>query len=123
MNKNIVLDLMREYGHRRRNLVAMNEDISRLIEIKYDDNEDEFFMDASDELMIYLIWSLDTNIDINFITACVNYGLFYLNINKDILTKEQLEYLESLEVDKKYEDMEKFLDFILEEGKKTYEVN
>ena len=123
MNKNIVLDLMREYGDRRRNLVAMNEDISRLIEIKYDDNEDEFFMNASDELMIYLIWSLDTNIDINFITVCVNYGLFYLNIDKDILTEEQLDYLESLEANNKYEDMEKLLDFILEEGKKTYEID
>lgn len=122
MDKNIVLKLMKEYSNKRRELTSINNDINELIEIRYNNNEDNFFMDIADELIIHLIWSLNTKIDINFVRDCVYLGLFYLDRDAEILTQKQEDYLDTLEPHRKDEDMEKLLDFILEGGKE-YENN
>ena len=122
MDKNIILKLMKEYSNKRRELVSINDDINELIEIRYNNNEDNFFMDIADELIIHLIWSLNTKIDINFVRDCVYLGLFYLDRDVEILTQKQADYLDTLEPHRKDEDTEKLLDFILEGGKE-YENN
>lgn len=117
MNKDIVLKLMMEYWDKRSTYIFYKESASEYISINYENDVEEEFIDAADELMINLIWSLDTNIKRRFIEVCLNVGMFFNDIDINVLTDEQIKKIE------KMEEAYELLDFILEEGKKTYETN
>ena len=117
MNKNIVLKLMEEYWDRRSTYIYYKESAAEYISINYENEVEEYFIDAADELLINLIWSLNTNIKKIFIQSCLNVAMFFYGTDEDILTDEQINKLNNIDT------ASELLDFILEEGKKTYEIN
>lgn len=116
MNKNTVLNLMEEYKDRRSTYIYYKESAAEYVSINFEDDVEGCFIDAADKLLINLIWSLNTNIKKRFIESCLNVGMFFYDIDKDVLTDEQINKIEKIET------TSDLLDFILEEGEK-YEID
>ena len=117
MNKDVVLKLMKKYCDKRSKYFYYKESAAEYISINYENDVEEYFIEAADELLINLIWSLNTNIKKIFIESCLNAGMFFYDIDRNILTDEQINKIDKIDT------VSEFLDFILEEGKKTYEGN
>ena len=86
MNKNTVLELMEEYKDRRSTYIYYKESAAEYISINFEDDVEGCFIDAADKLLINLIWSLNTNIKKRFIESCLNVGMFFYDIDKDVLS-------------------------------------
>lgn len=117
MNKDMVLKLMKKYWDKRSEYFYYKESAAEYISINYENDVEGYFIEAADELLINLIWSLNTNIEKRFIESCLNAGMFFYDIDRDILTYEQINKIDEIDT------ASELLDFILEEGKKTYEIN
>ena len=117
MNKDMVLKLMKKYCDKRSEYFYYKGSAAEYISINYENDVEEYFIEAADELLINLIWSLNTNIKKIFIESCLNVSMFSYDIDRSILTDEQINKIDKIDT------VSELLDFILEEGKKTYEVN
>ena len=117
MNKDMVLKLMKKYCDKRSEYFYYKESEEEYISINYENDVEEYFIEAADKLLINLIWSLNTNIKKIFIESCLNVSMFSYDIDRSILTDEQINKIDKIDT------VSELLDFILEEGKKTYEVN
>lgn len=116
INKNTVLKLMEKYWDKRSEYFYYKESAAEYISINYENDVEGYFIEAADELLINLIWSLNTNIKKIFIESCLNVGMFSYDIDRDILTDEQINKIDKIDT------VSELLDFILEEGEK-YEID